>query len=341
MRAGTALALALSWAVTGEAHKPSTTEYTYHRDIYPIFFEKCGSCHRTGGVAPMSLLRYKDAYPWAASIKNELLKLAMPPWFADERYGAFKHGLGLTGKELDTVVDWCLGGTPEGDTVERIGEDEAASGWALGAPDLELSMNEPAVLGPEQSEAVRELTLGELAQEKHLRAIDVRPGAPSIVRSALVFAGDSLIGAWTAGARPESLSAGRGFLVPKGTKISLRLQYRKTWLNEGNTVEDVTTLALYFQDEIKARVVPLSVDPGGYRLVRDVEVLALVPRVEERSPTFLAEALKPDGSREPLIRLNEPNPDFPRAYWLETPLYLPSGTRVDSSHPLVLNVVLR
>ena len=76
------LTLALALPSGLEAHKPTKTRFTYHKDVFPIFERRCGSCHREGGAGPMSLLRYKDTFPWAVSIKNQVLALSMPPWFA-------------------------------------------------------------------------------------------------------------------------------------------------------------------------------------------------------------------------------------------------------------------
>ena len=53
----------------GEAHKPITSKYTYNDDVFPIVRDRCGRCHIAGGVAPMSLMTYKDAFPWAESIR--------------------------------------------------------------------------------------------------------------------------------------------------------------------------------------------------------------------------------------------------------------------------------
>src|SRR5262249_51847581 len=63
-----------------DAHKPVTSKYTYWDDVYPIVKEHCGSCHAPGGVAPMSLLTYDAARPWAESIRLELTAGHMPPW---------------------------------------------------------------------------------------------------------------------------------------------------------------------------------------------------------------------------------------------------------------------
>ena len=78
------LALAIQ---PGEAHKAITSKYTYNDDVFPILRDRCASCHVPGGVAPMSLMTYDDAFPWAESIRAELVAAHMPPWNADEGYG--------------------------------------------------------------------------------------------------------------------------------------------------------------------------------------------------------------------------------------------------------------
>src|SRR4029077_1356262 len=40
---------------------------TSARDILRILQKNCQSCHRPGQIAPMSLLTYQDARPWARS----------------------------------------------------------------------------------------------------------------------------------------------------------------------------------------------------------------------------------------------------------------------------------
>ena len=53
---------------------------TFAKDVAPILFAKCANCHRPGEVAPMSLLSYTDARPWAKAIKNKVVNREMPPW---------------------------------------------------------------------------------------------------------------------------------------------------------------------------------------------------------------------------------------------------------------------
>src|SRR3954468_22298141 len=99
----TAVALAVQH---GEAHKAITSKYTYNDDVFPIFRERCGGCHVTGGVAPMSLMTYEEAFPWAESIRAELVAAHMPPWHAEEGYGELKSAHTLSPKELDVILTW-------------------------------------------------------------------------------------------------------------------------------------------------------------------------------------------------------------------------------------------
>ena len=71
-------------------------EYTYNDDVFPILRDRCASCHVPGGIAPMSLMTYDDAFPWAESIRAELVAAHMPPWNADEGYGEIKRAHTLT-----------------------------------------------------------------------------------------------------------------------------------------------------------------------------------------------------------------------------------------------------
>src|SRR6059036_952919 len=63
---------------TGEAHKKVTSRYNYNDHVFPIFRARCSQCHVKNGVAPMSLVTYQDAIPWAESLRLELLAAGLP-----------------------------------------------------------------------------------------------------------------------------------------------------------------------------------------------------------------------------------------------------------------------
>src|SRR5215510_16504674 len=107
-RIGVATALAMAALVLttsrGEAHKPITSPYTYNEDVFPILRDRCGRCHVTGGVAPMSLMTYKDAFPWGESIRTELVAGHMPPGGVDDAIGKFRNVTTLTARELNVLL---------------------------------------------------------------------------------------------------------------------------------------------------------------------------------------------------------------------------------------------
>ena len=81
-------------AVTAAQNSPSAkTPLTFSRDIAPILQRSCQDCHRPGSIAPMSLLTFEDARPWARSIKAKVVSREMPPWTMDKTVGiqSFKY----------------------------------------------------------------------------------------------------------------------------------------------------------------------------------------------------------------------------------------------------------
>ena len=181
-------AAALLAGTPTQAHKPITSRYTYNAEVYPIFLERCGSCHAPDGVAPMSLLTYEDAYPWAQSIKEEIVNLSMPPWQPEDGFGTFKHGASLTARELDILVEWSSGGTPEGDRAPRPEPYEPSADWMLGDPSLALELPATFTLGADALEATRYFVMpSNLDADRWVTAVDFRPGSRAIVRSALLY----------------------------------------------------------------------------------------------------------------------------------------------------------
>src|SRR6188474_2892456 len=80
----TLIAIAASSVTLAQAPAPgAAAAVTFHKDIEPILQKNCQSCHRPGQIAPMSLLSYTAARPWARAIKTKVVAREMPPWFAD------------------------------------------------------------------------------------------------------------------------------------------------------------------------------------------------------------------------------------------------------------------
>ena len=88
---------------------------TFTKDVAPILFENCVTCHRSGNIAPMSLTSYIESRPWARSIKDLVVSRTMPPWPADpDNSLKFRNERHLDQAEIDTIVAWVDGGAPKG-----------------------------------------------------------------------------------------------------------------------------------------------------------------------------------------------------------------------------------
>ncbi len=116
---------------------------TYTKDVAPIIYENCASCHRPNQIAPMSLLSYEDARPWARAIKAKVRAREMPPWFADPRFGEFANDTSLTEAEIETLSAWADAGAPRGDGPTPAPPRFSEVGWSHPSgrdPDLVLEL---------------------------------------------------------------------------------------------------------------------------------------------------------------------------------------------------------
>src|SRR5215467_8959147 len=157
--ASAALLLSVIAAQRVQAHKPITSKYTYNDDVLPILRERCGSCHVTGGAGPMSLLNYRESVPWAESIREELVAERMPPWYVDPAGPSVRGEHPITAREIDTIVTWAIGGTPEGSVAKRPGPSVAPVGWRGGTPDVVLPIEPAYTLAADVQEGTREFSL--------------------------------------------------------------------------------------------------------------------------------------------------------------------------------------
>src|SRR6188474_15061 len=140
-----ALAITATVAFSGVATAAEPAKsVTFTKDVAPIFQSKCESCHRAEGMAPMSLVTYEEARPWAKSIAARVGARQMPPWHIDKTVGIqkFKNDRSLSDSQIETILAWVAAGSPKGDPKDmppaRTWNDD--SGWHLaekyGAPDL-------------------------------------------------------------------------------------------------------------------------------------------------------------------------------------------------------------
>src|SRR5580693_5833796 len=113
----------------GMAAIAATSSPTFNKDVLPILQKNCQGCHRPGEVAPMSLISYKDARPWAKAMKVAVVTKKMPPWFAE--YGHFANDRTLSAADINTLVAWANNGASEGDAKDKPAPLNFQDGWNL------------------------------------------------------------------------------------------------------------------------------------------------------------------------------------------------------------------
>src|SRR5215831_10488676 len=120
---------------------------TFTKDVLPILQKNCQSCHRPGQVAPMSLIGYNDARPWAKAIKNAVMLKKMPPWFADD--GHFTNDRSLKRDEIATLAKWADTGALEGNPHDAPPPiDWPKGGWSV-RPEIVMELP-PHDVGPKE-----------------------------------------------------------------------------------------------------------------------------------------------------------------------------------------------
>src|SRR5499427_5483189 len=100
------------------AQQPAPADVTFSKDIAPILQRSCQNCHRADGVAPMSLVTYEEARPWAKAIKQRTgigpHAGVMPPWYMEKNIGiqGFKDDPSLSDEEVAEIAKWADNGAP-------------------------------------------------------------------------------------------------------------------------------------------------------------------------------------------------------------------------------------
>ena len=133
-------ALGLMLVSTGAlAQAGNDSAPTFTKDIAPILFDNCATCHRPGNIAPMSLLSYEDSRPWARSIKDMVVSRVMPPWPADPNNSLkFRNERYLSQEQINMVAAWVDGGAVRGNDADMPPAPDFPEGWTYterGEPD--------------------------------------------------------------------------------------------------------------------------------------------------------------------------------------------------------------
>jgi hypothetical protein len=243
-------------AVAAVAATNASAPVTFNKDVLPILQKNCQSCHRPGEVAPMSLVSYADARPWAKAIKASVVNRAMPPWFADPRYGHFANDRTLSAADVSKLVSWADNGAPEGDARDKPAPVTFEDGWNI-KPDvvveMPLAFHLPAT-GTINYQFFR--VKGNFTEDLWVEAAEMRPGNTAVVHHGKVWVvppeskwmadavpgvayegqevsrfghGNDILGKFNPGLGAQSFNIdGAAKFIPKGSDLVFELHYTAT-----------------------------------------------------------------------------------------------------------------
>ncbi len=163
---------------------PTAAPTTFTKDVAPILQNKCQQCHQPNSIAPMSLISYEDARPWARSIKQRVITRQMPPWHIDPSVGVhdFKNDISLSDAQIDTIVRWVDGGAIQGDPKDMpppkpLVTDNEWQGVrdGYGPPDLVIKSSEYTMAAQHQDVWYRPMSDIPLTEPRWAQMVEIRP----------------------------------------------------------------------------------------------------------------------------------------------------------------------
>jgi hypothetical protein len=160
-------------------------DVTFARDVAPIVFDACVSCHRPNGPGPFSLTTFDEVRRRATQIAQVTKSRFMPPWKVEAGIGNFVGQRQLTDREIDLIETWAKEGTPEGDPKLLPALPKLADGWLLGRPDLVVKPDAPFMLPAQQTDAFRIFAIRvPVKQRSYVTGIEFHPGNARVVHHA-------------------------------------------------------------------------------------------------------------------------------------------------------------
>lgn len=260
---------------------------TFTKDIAPILWNRCASCHRPGEIGPFSLLTYDDAKRHATQIAIVTRTGVMPPWKPRAGAGEFENERRLTPAELSAVQQWIANGLPEGNRVDLPPLPNWGDGWQLGVPDLVIRMPQPYVVRAGGGDVFRTFVIPiPIDRARYVRAIEFRPGNARVVHHANLgvdrtrssrqldakepepgyvggmvqdarYPEGQMLG-WTPGQAPHPSPAGMAWRLEPGSDLVAQLHLQPT----GKTEALQVSVGFFFTDEAPTRA-PLGLRLGS------------------------------------------------------------------------------
>lgn len=321
--------LAIAALISAPSTATAQDDVTFTKDVAPILQDSCQTCHRDGSIAPMSLMSYEEARPWARSIKDKVATRAMPPWFIDKNIGVqgFKEDRSLSDDQIQTIVAWVDAGAPRGNPADmpppRTFDDRDK--WHIGEPDWIVPIPEPFVVPAEGANWWGDLLSDTgLTEDRWIKAVETKPSAEGfpVVHHAVTTMRESrdaeqgdFLNEYAQGKNGDIFPDGTGRLIKAGSVIRFNMHYASI----GEERTDRTSVGLTFypkgetpEYELFSRALAQNYDldiPAGENDVRhdsyhkfdeNVRLTGFQPHLHNRGKRQCIEAIYPDATTEVL-----------------------------------------
>ena len=317
--------LALAGAASAQQSAPANqTSVTFTKDVAPILQRSCQTCHRPGAVAPMPLLTYEDARPWARSIKTKVTSREMPPWHIDRNIGItkFKNDPSLTDREIATIAQWVDAGAPRGNPADMPPprKFEELDQWFIGKPDIIVTSDKPYVLPAAGPDNIIDILVDPgFTEDMYVMAIESKPADAASFKVTHHFTTNLVedpdedpvglfLNEYALGKNGDVFPPNSGRLIKAGTKINFNLHLNPR--GEETPVRVKLGLKVYPKGQVPKYVaftqhmgdapdldIPagsISRHDGYFRLPRPVLLASFQPHMHNRGKAQCIEAIYPD-----------------------------------------------
>lgn len=341
---------------------------TFNRDVAPIIFENCSTCHRPGQPAPFSLLNYADVRKHGDDVATVTAARYMPPWLPDPTEHPFADSRRLPDAQIKTIQQWVASGMPEGDAEDLPKVPAFTDGWQLGNPDLVVRMPEPFLLPASGKDVYRNFVVPlPVEGKRYVRAVefkadtkalhhvffyfdrtrqservdqqDMEPGFAGMGLPPGVSSPPGHFLSWQPGRGPTLSPPGLSWPIEAG---SVLMQAHMQPVGKPEPVQ--ASIAFYFTDQpptntpFKLALDSYRIDvPAGasnvvvedsYTLPVDVDVVSVLPHAHYLGRKIEGFALRPDGKTETLLKIDRWDFNWQSDFRYIRPVPLPKGSRL-------------
>lgn len=337
-------------AIAAEAAKTPT----FTKDIAPIFQDKCEACHRPDSIAPMSLVNFAEARPWARSIKTRVVEHQMPPWQIDRTVGIqrFKNDRSLSDDQIETIVRWVDAGAPQGDPKDMPAPKQwpDGQGWNFAPlfgqkePDLIIKSYDFTMPAVSQDVWDKRVTPSGITEPRWVRAVEIRPETlkgRKITHHAIAYLEQSEPGVqaipglptpfmeWAVGKQGELMRPDTGKLLLPGSKFHWDIHYSQA----GEEITSKVEMGIYFYPKgqepkfrttlslVPAALGTLDIRPNTVSVVEGFTTLREAARIESFQPhmhlrgkAMMVEAILPNGQKQVLSLVSDFNFNWMTTY---------------------------